>query len=73
MKEPVPTADHPEPKRRAWALLIGLPLVAVGLGLVLVALSYTMGFFLVVFGLLVSATNYRRLKAMRRPSGGGGS
>jgi hypothetical protein len=72
VKEPVPRTDHPEPKRRAWALLIGLPLVAVVLGLVLGVLrSYTMGFVLVVFGLLVSGANYRRLKTMRKPSGDG--
>jgi len=72
VKEPVPKADHPEPKRRAWALLIDLPLVAVVLGLVLAVLrSYAMAFVLLVFGLLVSGANYRRLKTMRKPSGNG--
>jgi len=53
-------------------LLIDLPLVAVVLGLVLAVLrSYAMAFVLLIFGLLVSGANYRRLKTMRKPSGNG--
>jgi hypothetical protein len=55
-------------KRRAWVFLIGLPLVAVVLGVVWAVLwSLVMGLVLVVCGLLVSATNYQRLKAMSTP------
>jgi hypothetical protein len=51
-------------------LLIGFPLVAVVLGVVLaVLLSYTTGFVLVALGLLVSVTNYRRLRPMSKGSG----
>jgi TRAP-type mannitol/chloroaromatic compound transport system permease large subunit len=50
-------------KPRARPLLVGLPLAAVVLGVVLVALgSVTLGLAFAVCGLLVSATNYRRLK-----------
>ena len=73
--EPTPIADRPEVKRRACVLLIGLPLVAVALGVVLAGLlSHRTGFVLVAFGLAVSATNYRRLKGMSKASGdcGGG-
>ena len=66
----MPTADRQEVKRRAWVLLIGFPLVAVVLGVVLaVLLSYTTGFVLVALGLLVSVTNYRRLRPMSKGSG----
>jgi hypothetical protein len=54
-------------KPRARPLLVGLPLAAVVLGVVLAALgSITVGLVFVVCGLLVSATNYRRLKVMSK-------
>jgi uncharacterized protein (DUF58 family) len=54
-------------KPRARPLLVGLPLAAVLLGVVLLVLwSVAVGLVFVVFGLLVSATNYRRLKAMSK-------
>jgi len=50
-------------------LLIGFPLVAVLLGVVLaVLLSYTTRFVLVALGLLVNVTNYRRLRPMSKGS-----
>jgi len=59
-------------KRRAWVMLVGLPLIAVAGGIVLAAaLSYDAALVLVPFGLLVSSVNYRQLKRngrRRRPT-----
>ena len=55
------------PKRRVWVLLVGLPLLAVALGIALVVFwSYYAALALLV-GVPLSAMNYRRLKAMRKP------
>jgi hypothetical protein len=55
-------------RRRAWALLVGLPLVAVALGIVLVAFWSYYPALVLLSGLPLSAMNYRRLKAMsKRP------
>jgi hypothetical protein len=56
-------------KPRAWAFLLGLPLAGLVLGIVLLAIgSVGAGLVFIVFGPLVAAVNYRRLRAMsRRP------
>jgi len=56
-------------KQRAWVLLLGLPLAAFVLGVVLLAIgSVAAGVIFIVFGPLVAAVNYRRLRAIsRRP------
>jgi len=58
--------DESPIRRRAWVLLVGLPLLAAALGIAVVAFwSYYPALGL-LFGLPLSAMNYRRLKATSR-------
>jgi hypothetical protein len=54
--------DESPIKRRAWALLVGLPLLAVALGVALVAVWSYYPALVLLAGLPLSATNYLRLK-----------
>jgi hypothetical protein len=69
-KQASTAADRPEVARRAWVLLVGLPLVAVVLGVVVFAvlLSDARAYVLAASGLGVSAMNYRRLKTRSKAS-----
>jgi len=55
--------EEPTVKRRAWVLLIGLPLVAgvIGIAFMLFLSSYRA--LPLLFGLPISAMNYRLLKS----------
>ena len=60
--------DEPTVKRRAWMLLVGLPLIASVLGIVLVVFWTYYGAIVLILGPGLSAVNYRRLKSTSRPS-----
>ena len=55
-------------KRRAWVLLVGAPLLAVALGIAVVAIWSYYAALVLLFGLPLSAMNYLRLRAMSKPS-----
>lgn len=56
--------DHPQIRSRAWLFLVGLPLVGVVVFVVFaVAFADYRALVLVPLGFLISAVNYRRLKA----------
>jgi hypothetical protein len=60
--------DESPIKRRAWVLLVGLPLLAGALGIALVAFWSYYAALVLLFGPPASAMNYRRLKAMTKKS-----
>jgi hypothetical protein len=54
--------------RRAWVLLVGLPLLGVALGIAMIVFWSYYAAVVLLFGLPLSAMNYRRLKAMTKRS-----
>jgi hypothetical protein len=54
--------DESPIQRRAWALLVGLPLLAVAIGIAVVAVWSYYPALVLLFGLPLSAMNYLRLK-----------
>jgi hypothetical protein len=60
--------EEPALKQRAWLLLVGLPLVAAVLGIALFVFFSSYRALALLFGLPVSAVNYRRLRSMSKLS-----